>query len=69
MKAVRRVAKKGCWLRSEAKRFSSRWLTRRQRWNILVPAAIERVTGRPFVETWALMKSGPLRFSGYWRRK
>lgn len=67
--AIRRVAKKGCWLRGEAKRFASRWIARRQRWNILVPDAIERLTGRPFVDTWMQMKAGPMRFSGYWRRK
>lgn len=65
--AIKRVSKKGCWIRPAAADFMKRH--RHVRFNILVPVAIETLTGRPFVDTWMRMKCGPLRFSRYWRTR
>jgi len=38
------------------------------KFNISVPIAIEKFTGRPFVDTWMRMRCGPLRFSRFWTK-
>ena len=63
--AKKRVAKKGCWVRPAARAFIARG--RKIKFNISVPMAIEAFTGKPFVNTWMLMKCGPLRWSRFWR--
>jgi hypothetical protein len=65
--AVKRVARKGCYVRPAAASFMTR--QRNIKFNCSVPMAIEAVTGRPFAYTWMQMKCGPLRWSGFWKRK
>jgi len=65
--AVKRIAKRGCWVRPIDPGLWRRH--RNTKYNAAVPMAIEAFTGKPFFETWVRLKGGVFRFSGFWCRQ